>query len=161
MCAQKGHIGVRSSVPASVPKLGPRSINRQPTPTKPPIRNGPENQRSQARSVILVDLSKPPPSASRPPHRGRSSIRKTDTYTKALHSEAVMAVDAKCNQQECLVASARCSFWAHRFGHTTGHTRCVFSFHVSKTEWKRGRRRSLEPSPLWLHLRPSNGFRSD
>jgi len=36
------HIGVRPSVPASVPKLGRRSINRQPTPTELPTKNGPE-----------------------------------------------------------------------------------------------------------------------
>ena len=38
----KAHIGVDSSVPASVPKPGPMSINRQPTPTKLPMENGPE-----------------------------------------------------------------------------------------------------------------------
>ena len=31
-----------SSVPASVPKLGPKSIHRRPTPTKLAIKNGPE-----------------------------------------------------------------------------------------------------------------------
>ena len=41
-CAHRAHIGVGSSVPVSVPKLGPRSINRQPTPTKTPKKNGPE-----------------------------------------------------------------------------------------------------------------------
>jgi hypothetical protein len=30
------------SVPASVPKLGPRSAKQQPTPTNKPIKNGPE-----------------------------------------------------------------------------------------------------------------------
>ena len=32
----------RAGVPASVPKLGPRPINQQPTPTKLPMKNGPE-----------------------------------------------------------------------------------------------------------------------
>ena len=41
-CAHKAHIGVGSSVPAGVPKLGPRTINRQPTPTKLPKKDGPE-----------------------------------------------------------------------------------------------------------------------
>ena len=33
---------IGSSVPASVPKPGPRTINRQPTPVKLPMKNGPE-----------------------------------------------------------------------------------------------------------------------
>jgi hypothetical protein len=41
-CAHEAHIGVGASVPASVPKLGPRTIHRQPTPTKLPIKNWPE-----------------------------------------------------------------------------------------------------------------------
>jgi hypothetical protein len=41
-CALKAHIGIGSSVPTSVPKRGPRPIIRQPTPTKFPIKNGPE-----------------------------------------------------------------------------------------------------------------------
>ncbi len=41
-CALKAHIGVGPSVPASVPKLGPRTIIRQPTPPAEPIKNGPE-----------------------------------------------------------------------------------------------------------------------
>jgi hypothetical protein len=40
--ADKAHIGVDSSVPASVPKLNPRSIKRQPTPSNEPTKNGPE-----------------------------------------------------------------------------------------------------------------------
>ena len=41
-CAREAHIAIVLSVPASVPKLGPRSIHRQPTPTKLPMKNGPE-----------------------------------------------------------------------------------------------------------------------
>src|SRR2546425_6975041 len=41
-CAHKAHIGIGGSVPSSVPKRGPRTIIRQPTPTKVPIKNGPE-----------------------------------------------------------------------------------------------------------------------
>jgi hypothetical protein len=41
-CAQKAHIGIGRSLPTSVPKRGPKSITRQPTPTKFPIKNGPE-----------------------------------------------------------------------------------------------------------------------
>ena len=41
-CARKAHIGIGSSVPTSVPKRGPTTINRQPTPTKVPTKNGPE-----------------------------------------------------------------------------------------------------------------------
>src|SRR4029450_1247125 len=43
MCAYQAHVGVGLNVPQSVPKRGPRTINRQPTPTKCPIKNGPEN----------------------------------------------------------------------------------------------------------------------
>src|SRR6266850_8390423 len=42
MCADKAHVGVGLSVPQSVPKRGPKTIVRQPTPTKRPIKNGPE-----------------------------------------------------------------------------------------------------------------------
>jgi hypothetical protein len=38
----EGMLGIARSVPASVPKPGPRTINRQPTPTNDPIKNGPE-----------------------------------------------------------------------------------------------------------------------
>src|SRR5919109_2771504 len=41
-CALQAHIGVGFSVPASVPKLDPRTIQRQPTPTNLLIENGPE-----------------------------------------------------------------------------------------------------------------------
>jgi hypothetical protein len=40
--AQKAHIGVGLGVPTSVPKRDPRTIIRQPTPTKVPTKNGPE-----------------------------------------------------------------------------------------------------------------------
>ena len=42
MCAHKAHVGVALSVPKSVPKRGPKTIIRQPTPTKRRIKNGPE-----------------------------------------------------------------------------------------------------------------------
>ena len=41
-CARQVHIGIDRSVPAGVPKPGPRTINRQPTPTKLPMKNGSE-----------------------------------------------------------------------------------------------------------------------
>src|SRR5437868_2874838 len=41
-CARKAHIAIGSGVPTSVPKRGPRTIIRQPTPTKNPMKNGPE-----------------------------------------------------------------------------------------------------------------------
>ena len=41
-CARQAHIGIISSVPASVPKRGPRTVIRDPTPTNVPIKNGPE-----------------------------------------------------------------------------------------------------------------------
>jgi hypothetical protein len=40
MCALPAHIGIGSSVPAGVPKLGPRTVKRQPTPTNEPIKTG-------------------------------------------------------------------------------------------------------------------------
>ncbi len=42
LCAYKAHSGIVWSVPTSVPKRGPMTIMRQPTPTKVPIKNGPE-----------------------------------------------------------------------------------------------------------------------
>jgi hypothetical protein len=42
MCAHEAHVGVSRSVPKSVPKRGPTTIIRQPTPTNKPIKNGPE-----------------------------------------------------------------------------------------------------------------------
>jgi hypothetical protein len=44
-CAHKAHIGIDCSVPRSVPKRGPMTIIRQPTPTKFPIKNGPKSRR--------------------------------------------------------------------------------------------------------------------
>jgi hypothetical protein len=40
--AGRAHIGIDATVPRSVPKRGPTTILRQPTPTKLPIKNGPE-----------------------------------------------------------------------------------------------------------------------
>ena len=82
-CAQKAHIGVIRSVPKSVPERSPTTIIRQPTPTKFPIKNGPEIIQFQARSVIPGSLSKPPPSASRPPHRGEKAKYKRDRDLRA------------------------------------------------------------------------------
>jgi len=45
------------------------TIIRQPTPTKFPNKKRAEISKIPARSVMLGSLSKPPPSASRPPHR--------------------------------------------------------------------------------------------
>jgi hypothetical protein len=42
MCARKAHVGVGRSAPKSVPKRGPPTIIRQPTPTNKPTKNGPE-----------------------------------------------------------------------------------------------------------------------
>ena len=42
MCAYKTHVDIGFSAPPSVPKRRPRIINPQPTPTKVPIKNGPE-----------------------------------------------------------------------------------------------------------------------
>ena len=42
MCAHQAHIGIDPSVPRSVPKRGPMTILRDPTPTKVLIKNGPE-----------------------------------------------------------------------------------------------------------------------
>jgi len=44
-CAHEAHIGILRSVPKSVPKRGPTTIIRQPTPTKFPIKNGPKSRR--------------------------------------------------------------------------------------------------------------------
>ena len=40
-CALPAHIGIGLTVPTSVPERGPMTINRQPTPTKFPMKNGP------------------------------------------------------------------------------------------------------------------------
>src|SRR5204862_6560185 len=55
MCAHKAHVGVGLNVPKSVPKRGPTSIIRQPTPTKRPIKNGPEIVNS--RPVLVSPLA--------------------------------------------------------------------------------------------------------
>jgi hypothetical protein len=53
-------------------------------------KNGPEINRFQARSVIPGSLSKPPPSASRPPHRARKlSIRQASSYAE-LHVPTIV-----------------------------------------------------------------------
>ena len=41
-CAHKTQIGIGAGVPTTVPKRGPRTIIRQPTPTKKAIKTGPE-----------------------------------------------------------------------------------------------------------------------
>ena len=42
MCAHKAHVGVGPGVPKSVPKRDPTTIIQHPTPTKRPLKNGPE-----------------------------------------------------------------------------------------------------------------------
>jgi hypothetical protein len=88
-CASQAHSGFGDSVPASVPKLRPRCINRQPTPTKEPTKNGPEIVRFQARSVTRCHLSKPPPSASRPPHRACKYKVSRHLPVRHFHTAAV------------------------------------------------------------------------
>ena len=69
MCACKAHDAIGASVPVSVPERSPVSIIRQPTPAKVVRKNRPETMRFPACSCSSAGLSKPPPSASRPPHR--------------------------------------------------------------------------------------------
>jgi hypothetical protein len=83
--------------------------------------------------VISGDLSKPPPSASRPPHRASASIRDEDTYTEPLDSEAVKAIhvqtvafNAKRNHRSALY-QPRAARFRHTFlGTLLGTTRRVF-----------------------------------
>ena len=77
-CARNAHIGIGWSVPKSVPK-------RRPTPIHPPANANPvpnkklaRNRQFQARFVTPGSLSKPPPSASGPPHRGEKAKYKRD-----------------------------------------------------------------------------------
>ena len=91
----------------------------------------------------LRRFSKPPPSASRPPHRTPASICDQDTYTETLDSEAVkatpvhtVAFNAKCNHKRALYRRYAPRF-GHTVGHTVGHTRRVFARPVQKTEGKR------------------------
>ena len=121
------------SVPKTVPKHGRNPVQTQPTPTKVPIKNGPEIVNFQARSVIPGSLIKPPPSASRPPHRASASIRDKDTYAETLDREGVkatrvqtVAFDAKCNHTSALWRSRATRFGHSQSGHTPGHTRRVF-----------------------------------
>src|SRR5207247_8637370 len=73
-------------------------------------------------------FSKPPPSASRPPHRAPASIRDQDTYTETLSRETMraspdqtVASDAKCNHKGALYRQRATRlgtpvwalFWAH------------------------------------------------
>src|SRR4030095_16338466 len=58
-CAHQTHIGMGLSVPRSVPKRGPAPIIRQPTPTKFPIKNGPEIVNFRAVLRFLAALAKP------------------------------------------------------------------------------------------------------
>ena len=88
-------------------------------------------------------LSKPPPSASRPPHRASASIRDKDTNTEALDCEAVKAAPVR-TVAFGLTASTRvlCIFgmllvWAHRLGTFRGIDGAFFARSVQKTEGKR------------------------
>jgi len=116
------------------------------------------NRQFQARSAISGDLSKPPPSASRPPHRGLSSIRDSDSYAEALDSEAwgairiqTAACGAKYWQQEWVATLSWRIAWAHRSGHTFGHTRYCLSRRPSKT----GRKTTKGDGFSDRRLRPS------
>src|SRR4030095_10618980 len=66
-----------------------RSDNQHSAPNanQAPNKKRARNRRFQARSVIPGSLSKPPPSASRPPHRASASIRDTATYAEVIHGE--------------------------------------------------------------------------
>jgi hypothetical protein len=82
--------------------------------------------------VIGDSLSKPPPSATRPPHRAFARIRDKDTYTESLDCEAVrgppvraVACDGKRNHTSALYRR-HASFGAPPSGHIPGHTRRVF-----------------------------------
>jgi hypothetical protein len=88
--------------------------------------------------VIPGSLSKPPPSASRPPHRASASIRDKNTYTKTLDGDAArrpalkpspLALNAT-TKALCIVGMPL--VLGALSGHTSGHTRCVFSLGLSE-----------------------------
>ena len=133
-----------------------RSDDHHPAPNanQVPNKKRAEISKIPARSVISGSLSKPPPSASRPPHRGLSSIRDTDTYTEALDSDAVKAIpvqtvafDAKCNQKGalCRRPASRLghTVWAHSWAHTARFSLGLFR----KRKKNEPRRRFFKPSP--------------
>ena len=96
-CARKAHVGIGLSVPKNVPERGPTTVIQQPTPTKRPIKNGPEIVNFRPVSVTSSSLSKPPPSASRPPHRASVSVLCAST----------------CGS--CKIFLARAISWVYRF----------------------------------------------
>jgi len=64
-CARKAHIGTPGWCAQTRSEDHQSAANANQVPKK----NGPEIVNFQARFITLGSLSKPPPSASRPPHR--------------------------------------------------------------------------------------------
>ena len=140
----EGTLGVARSVPVSVPERGPMAIRRQPTPAKFVRKNRPKILRFPARSCSSASLSKPPPSASRPPHRASASIRDNYTYTETLDREAVkatrlqtVAFGVKCSHTSALCRRLTIRLGAQPSGHIPGHTRRLFRWSVQNTEGNR------------------------
>jgi hypothetical protein len=118
--------------------------------------------------MIPDSLSKPPPSATRPPHRGLLSIRDSDSYAEALDSEPVRsdshstaACGAKYRQQEmsCDVVTTNglgTPFWAHFWAHTV----LSFASSVRNRKENDARRRFFRPPPSTKCARRSGGARS-
>jgi hypothetical protein len=90
------------------------------------------NRRFQACSRVPGGVSKPPPSATRPPHRRPASIRDKGTCVETLDSECVEASAFKASPLTLSATARVLSFvglilvLGTSFGHTFGHTRRVF-----------------------------------
>jgi hypothetical protein len=93
--------------------------------------------------VISGSLSKPPPSASRPPHRASASIRDNYTCTETLDRETVkvtcvqtIAFGANCNYTTALcrrlTTCLGTAVWAHSWAHPPRFSLGLFQ----KTEGK-------------------------
>ena len=94
--------------------------------------------------MIPDSLSKPPPSASRPPHRVPASIRDKDTYTKTLDRETVKATRVqtvafgdKCNYTSALCRRLTTCLGTAVWGTFLGTHGAFFARSAQKTEGKR------------------------
>jgi hypothetical protein len=95
MCALKAHIGIVQSVPTSVPKRGPTTIIRQPTPTMNPMKT---------RSMIPGGLSKPPLSHALAPEL---PLRPVFFSAKWKNTNFAIIPFSRCSRR-----SVRISAWA-------------------------------------------------
>jgi dipeptidyl aminopeptidase/acylaminoacyl peptidase len=130
-CARKAHIGVRKTVPKSVPRRGQIPVQAHPTPTSYVRRNRPEivDLRPDLESLTTLANRRLQPLGHLTAHLQvyvtNTLIRNARPRSGEGDRRSTVAFDDKFNNKSALYYR-HASRLGTRSGHITGHTRRVF-----------------------------------